>query len=47
MLEKKDPGDAGKRNLNVTAVRKSNYSAGTANAASRFAPHASKRTNGA
>jgi hypothetical protein len=38
MLKKRDPGGAGKKNLNVTAARRSSYSVGTVSVAFRFAP---------
>jgi hypothetical protein len=47
MVRKRNPGGAEKRNLNATAVRRSSYSAGTANAAFRFAPSVLKKTSGA
>jgi hypothetical protein len=47
MLKKRDYGGAGKRNLNVTAVRRNIYSAGTVNAAFRSVSSVSRKINGA
>jgi hypothetical protein len=47
MLTKRDPGAAGKRISNVTAARRSSYSAGTVNVAFRFAPGVLRKTSGA
>jgi hypothetical protein len=47
MLKKRDPGGAGKKNLNVTAARRSSYSVGTVSVAFRFAPSVLRKTSGA
>jgi hypothetical protein len=47
MLKKRCPGTVEKRNFNANAAGRSSCSAGTVNAASRYAPGVLRKTNGA